>query len=202
MLRVHHTHDGLPFLASNGHWTEEGKWTGAQAYNLRGVARHSRYRTLLQHGAVQDESKAVRRHIHFVTADLRQALRRGADNLLLTRLLNRASVDGYSKTSLLSVRLLALGPPLAVALDWVTNVRNRSAISTLLTGDWFLGRYAGNFFAKDLLPHAARDSSAVDAAGVEASRIELKKCQDFSHAKNAEMKPQVFLAWTSQHRAD
>ena len=54
----------------------------------------------------------------------------------------------FAKGGLLLEKIGMHGPKLPVALDWVGAKMNRAAVSTLITGDWFLGVHAGNFFAK------------------------------------------------------
>ena len=60
--------------------------------------------------------------------------------------------DAFRKTDLLRRRLLSAGPPLHIALDWAGSTVNRSGLASLLTGDWFLARYACNYFAPSFVP--------------------------------------------------
>jgi len=164
--------DGLPFLVSNGHWSDEGAWRSAQAFSLPRDMLGRRHRTPIREGIAQDEVQDVRMHVRTLTREFKAALRAQHEADLLGRILTRGQVDPFSKSVLLSARLLAPGPPLHVALGWVSSRRHRSAIATLFSGDWFLGRYAGNFFARSFLPHPERDRAALTAARVdEASRV-------------------------------
>ena len=68
------------------------------------------------------------------------------------------------------LRLHHPGPPLHIALDWVGPRTNRAAVAALFGGDLFLGRYAGNYFVKGLLP-GVRYNSELAATGLERSRV-------------------------------
>ena len=60
--------------------------------------------------------------------------------------------DAFRKTDLLCRRLQSAGPPIHIALDWAGSAANRSGLAGLLTGDWFLARYACNYFAPSFIP--------------------------------------------------
>ena len=85
----------------------------------------------------------------------------------------RESLDlnEYSKTALLAKRMTHDGPPLHIALTWAGALHQRSSISTLLCGDWFLGVHAGNFFAKDFVPASVNHRRDADVLGIEPSRV-------------------------------
>jgi hypothetical protein len=57
-----------------------------------------------------------------------------------------------------------------LALDWAGPRPHRAAIAALLAGELFLGRYAGNYFAKELLPDD-RHMDRLAQPGMEASRV-------------------------------
>ena len=41
---------------------------------------------------------------------------------------------------------------MSLALNWIGPLANRGAVTSMLAGDWFLGTYARNYYAKNLLP--------------------------------------------------
>ena len=63
------------------------------------------------------------------------------------------------------------GPPLCTCLEWVGIPANSAALAALFSGDLFLARYAGNYFAKELLPVGARNKTRLATKGLEQSRI-------------------------------
>ena len=89
----------------------------------------------------------------------------------MQRLLVRESVDHFAKTQLLATRVGHSGPPIWIALDWLTNATQRNALIALLCGDFLLGRYCGNFFAKGLVPQQPRHVNTARAAGIDPSRV-------------------------------
>ena len=83
----------------------------------------------------------------------------------------RQMVDPYAKTAVLARKAMSPGPTLGVALGWVGPSMHRQALISLFCGDWLLGRYSGNYFAKKLLPHRAPHLAVVQAAALEPSRV-------------------------------
>ena len=79
----------------------------------------------------------------------------------------------HTKTAVLADRAQGSGPPIATALDWVGPSNHAAAVAAFLCGDFFLGRYAGNYFAKTLLPTNIRHLADLEAKGIEASRLRL-----------------------------
>ena len=97
---------------------------------------------------------SVTQHVSLIYRQLRQRLRRDYQATL------SASIEGQrgeltAKIHLLADRLVLPGPPLHVALDWVTSSSRRFALAGLLCGDWSIARYAKNYFARLLCPHTA-----------------------------------------------
>jgi len=185
--------DGLPFLVSNGWWGDEGFWCGAQAAALPCDMLGRRCRTPMRFGVIPREVEGIKGHVRNISRALRAFLRREHDSNLLTRLRERNVINSFAKTALLSHRLCAPGPPMHVALDWVSSIRNRAALASLLTGDWFLGRYAGNFFAKSFLPDLVRDSAALAAARTESSRVCIC-CWHYRREVHEEDEAHVFIS--------
>ena len=63
------------------------------------------------------------------------------------------------------------GPPLHICIDWVKCLRKRAALLILFAGDWAIGRYAGNYFAKTLLPCRPSQIARAQSLGVEPNRV-------------------------------
>ena len=116
------------------------------------------------------ERRAVRSHINHITVKLRTTLQRQAATQTFEKIANRATVDAFAKTALLYLKLQHQGPPLHMALDWIGPRTNRAAVAALFGGDFFLGRYAGNDFAKGLLP-GSRYSSELAASSFGHSQV-------------------------------
>ena len=83
----------------------------------------------------------------------------------------RYQADAYSKTQLLAQRLVSPGPPLTWVLEGIRKPSHRQALLTLFAGDLFLARYAGNYFAKDFIPHTLAQRRRALECGVDANRI-------------------------------
>ena len=93
------------------------------------------------------ERREVRSHVNHITVKLRTTLQRQADTQTFEKIAIRATVDSFAKTALHYLKLQHQGPPLHMALDWIGPRTNRAAVAALFGGDFFLGRYAGNYFA-------------------------------------------------------
>ena len=119
----------------------------------------------------KEAKKAVKTHIRRIGQQLRQALQRQADAQLLDRLKHRNDTDPFSKTSLLYARHLEPGPPLHIALNWVGRPAYRAAVSALFGGDLCLGRYAGNFFAKQFTPQSRNHVADSEQLGIDPKRV-------------------------------
>ena len=68
--------------------------------------------------------------------------------------------------------------PLADALDMILSRGHTAAVVAFFGGEFFLGRYAGNYFAKPLLPSSRRHIAEATALGLDVSRICLHCWQD------------------------
>ena len=153
-----------PFLYSTGQWNDAGEWCSAQPYGLWRNMNDRLYETTDRY-----ESKSVPRsvqwHIRRITDNLRLQLRRAERTQVFATLLGRSSANLSSKSAALSEILQCPGPPLHLALDWIASPRHRSAVAALLCGDLYLGRYAGNFFARRFIPASTehlRDAANLD----------------------------------------
>ncbi len=60
---------------------------------------------------------------------------------------------------------------LDIAADWVGPPANRSALLSLFCGDWSLGHYAANYFAKNLLPQQPEHLQRAATLGLDSSRV-------------------------------
>ena len=163
-----------PLLTSNARWSDAGEWQSAQPWRLpiNQFGIYSvRCRTPSHLEQPQNERTAVRQHIKRVTQVLRTTLQRHSNSELFARLEQRAHIDPFAKTAVLYEKLCNPGPPLHTALDWVGPRCHRAAIAGFFAGEFFLGRYAGNFFAKPLLPTGRRHLSELAAADLQPSRV-------------------------------
>jgi hypothetical protein len=135
---------------------------------------------------------AVRNHINRITVKVRTTLQRQADTQTFEKIANRATVDAFAKTAILYLKLRHQGPPLHIALDWVGSRTNRAAVAALFGGDFFLGRYAGNYFAKGLLP-GRRYHSELATSNLGPSRVCLH-CWHYSRELHLEDESHVLFA--------
>ena len=90
---------------------------------------------------------------------------------LCERVLRRAGEDNFAKISLIALHIVNPGPPFKVIFEWLQVRTHRQALAALYSGDLFLGRYAGNFFAKAFIPHTTVQLRRTIEADVEASRV-------------------------------
>ena len=113
----------------------------------------------------------MRRHAQQIAEELKRIIARVEESSLCNQMLERSRQDQFAKSALLWSKLCRPGPPLHVALDWVGPVKHRSAIATLLTGDWMLGRYAANFYARSVAPCSATALQDAQRVGVDPNTI-------------------------------
>ena len=159
-----------PVLSSSGRWSDEGEWVSFHAYGLpRNLSGH-RFRPAST-GRSDTYSKGVRLHVEYVTRNLRTRLTREFWSETYQDTVTAATASNTSKLTLLSLRLQAPGRPLHFVLDQLLHLAHRSALSSLLCCDWFFGKHAQNYFARNLLPALPRHQDAIDEAGVERSSI-------------------------------
>eukprot|EP00973_Karenia_brevis_P028805 3970824-Karenia_brevis.AAC.1 len=72
---------------------------------------------------------------------------------------------------MLAERALLAGPPLRIALEWVSPLQHRNALVAFFSGDLFLGRYAANYYATGLLPRHGHRCSRARNSGLDPRRI-------------------------------
>jgi len=142
----------FPFLSSSATWSDEGEWLSLHAYALPRNLQGLRIRP---HNGGTCQGKAVKSHIKRLVSLLRSRLLQEHGSETFEQI-NEAGARQGSKLALLALRLQVPGPPLHIALDAVMLPHHRAAITSLLCGDWFLGVYAKNYFAKQLLPSSAK----------------------------------------------
>ena len=76
----------------------------------------------------------------------KSSLRRSKQSRFYTNISQMAEAGMSSKMLLLHAYLRNPGPPVDHALDWVGPPAHRLTVVALLCGDFFLARYAGNYF--------------------------------------------------------
>eukprot|EP00973_Karenia_brevis_P067565 9400266-Karenia_brevis.AAC.1 len=62
-------------------------------------------------------------------------------------------------------------PPMHCMMSWIKTPMHRAAFAAFFTADFFLGRYAANYYAKELLPRATSRHVRDASAGLERDRI-------------------------------
>eukprot|EP00973_Karenia_brevis_P050627 7029247-Karenia_brevis.AAC.1 len=150
-IQICESHDG-PFVSSSGFWSDEGVWVSAVASTLPLDELGRRRRRTAARSKDDIQEKAIQKHIKFNTARLRSALVKEFQSEVFWKVYGQQFHADESKMKMLAVKLVSPGPPLHIGLAWVTRALHRSAIAALFTGDLFLGRYASNYFARNLLP--------------------------------------------------
>jgi len=103
--------------------------------------------------------------------NLRQELSRNWWAGVYGEVLEFASSTQASKYATIAARLQQPGPPLNLALEHIALPSHRSALSSLLCGDWFLAVHAQNYFARNLVPQIATQINRVLEAGGAANTI-------------------------------
>ena len=86
-------------------------------------------------------------------------------------LIGSSTSPANSKLSLLAARLQSPGLPLHLTLDAVGLPIHRQALASFLCGDWFLARYAHNYFARILGPQVPRHLALVQDQGIDGSTV-------------------------------
>ena len=185
-----------PQTTSTYAWSDAGEWLSAQPW----VPRWSQTSTNIEQPS--DKRRGVHYHIRRITTSLRTAFEQHHHTQLLDRLANRESINAYAKTALLYKKLQLPGSPLRVALDWVGPRAHRAAICALYGGELFLGRYAGNYYAKELIPSQRHQLVELSRLGIEPSRICLH-CWHFFQKAHLEDETHALLrcpAYAAQRR--
>ena len=152
-----------PFLRSTGAWSEGGDWLCAQA---RGA-----YVEFAGQGIPRQSNAPIRRHVQRISKLVQIRLQRERKSQMVESITGRAEAAAYSKTLLLCMHVRSPGPPIHIALDWILERANRSALAALICGDLALGCYAGNFFARAFLPKRRPHLLDAESLGVEPSRV-------------------------------
>jgi hypothetical protein len=114
---------------------------------------------------------AVHRHVHYVSQQLQTRLSREFWTEQYNCVSDAATATLTSKFGVLAQRLQHPGPPVHMTLNAMTNVGHRAAFSSFLCADWFFGKFAGNYFAKILLPRSPAHLRLTDDAGVTPSSV-------------------------------
>jgi len=167
-LRVGVDTRGAPFLFSTGSWSVDVFWLGAQPPEFPTDILGQRHCP----DFIDDELRSkLARHIRQFASQLRLQLRRESGYALLMRVGLASTSNDNSKFTLLMRKLCSPGPPLDVALGWISRMQNRSALSSLVCGDWALAKHAANYYAPSLLPHSSQHIALTTAAGVEPRRV-------------------------------
>eukprot|EP00973_Karenia_brevis_P075496 10486874-Karenia_brevis.AAC.1 len=68
--------------------------------------------------------------------------------------------------SFLAHQLCQPGPPLHIGIGYIPLPSDRAALASFVCGDWFLGKFACNWFAKNLLPRSDQVEAATDPARI------------------------------------
>ena len=144
-------------VSSSSHWSDEGVWRSIHAYGLRlDMLGHPMRRSILA-CPDEDEVNRVKQHAHLCTKMLKTQLQRNELSERFARICTASADNDCSKMSLLLQKLCTAGPPLHCGLAWVSRQSHRAAISALFAGDWFLARYAANYFCKSFVPDIVVD---------------------------------------------
>ena len=160
-----------PFLSSTCRWSEEDEWSSFLACTLPKNMAGCRYRPVEPPGPSM-HGKSVRRHVARVAGNLRRELTRKWWSDAYEQVVHMATASATSKCTIVAKRLHQPGPPLHIVLDHISLPSHRSALSSLLCGDWFLACHARNYFARNLVPQTTtRIAEAAESSGCEANMI-------------------------------
>jgi hypothetical protein len=162
---------GVPSIYSTGEWDERRSWHSAQPYELRCDALGRKRRFSDSHQIAEWENRAIRNHVRSTSRQLRSLLAQAAQKSLLQSIAEANQKDQHTKTALLEHSFSASAPSLSLALDWAGPASHVAALAALFSGDFFLARYAGNFFAKSLIPSSKRIKAILAERGIQPSRI-------------------------------
>ena len=159
-----------PFLSSSGSWTDEGDWASFHARRLPVNTGGQRFRPQ-DSWTDPDLRKITKAHIKRIVSMLRVRLNRDMWSTVYQNVVESSLASESSKMTLVALCLQAPGPPLHIAIDLIHSVAHRCALASFLCGDWHLGKYAHNYFAKSLLPSLPRHVSAVNTHSIDASTV-------------------------------
>ena len=110
-------------------------------------------------------------HIRRLTSQLRLHLHREADTQLFTSIMDRNQQSEYAKTALLATFLHCPGIPLSMILGQISSQFHRNCLVGLFSGDFFLARYAGNYFAREFIPTTMVQKRRAEELGIQPSRV-------------------------------
>jgi hypothetical protein len=149
----------VPYVCSSVHWVN-GRLITAQPYGPMRSAND----------ACLDEHRA-RAFIRSTVKSLRTALTQESQASLDERIAERTVAEPFPKMIPLPTKMLSQGPSIITALDWIGPACHVKATIAFFSGEFFLGRYAANYFAKQLLPASARHLTSLQTRGIEAKRV-------------------------------
>jgi hypothetical protein len=138
--------------------------------------------------------------VKFVTLQLQTQLTRQSWSALYDVTIDTALASESSKLGLLARRLQHPGPPLHITIDRISLPSHRAAFASFLCADWFFGKFAKNYFAKNLLPKTRAHSLATADAGV-ANEMVCLACWHFRRRAFLEDEFHVICVCPSYHRA-
>ena len=156
-----------PFLSSSGRWSEVGDWISLQAHMLPMNMSSQRYCP----APSVNISRAIHRHVQYVSKQLQQVLVRQFWSSQYDSVSLAAATSDSSKLSMLALRLQQPGPPVHVSLDGFALPNQRAVVASFLCADWFFGKYAKNYFARNLLPRTPAHLKLVEDAGVDPRSV-------------------------------
>ena len=161
-----------PCVVSSAWWSEEGAWISAQAPQLPvDIMTGLRGRIATPTSRTDYIERHVRRHIHFTCASLRDHCSRQLASDVFWRIQAHSLVNPRSKLALMAWFLQLGAVPLHVALNWIIQPSHRAAVASFFSGDWGLGQYSANYFAKSLLPRSRIKRAALASEGVDPDCI-------------------------------
>ena len=116
-------------------------------------------------------SKAILRHVEHVTRQLQQILVRQFWSSQYDSVLVAATASDTSKMSMLAFRLQQPGPPMHITLDSFALPNQRAAVASFLCADWFFGKHAKNYFARNLLPKTGPHLARIEEVGIDPRSV-------------------------------
>ena len=113
------------------------------------------------------EKRSVQRHLQRLSSLLRDTLTKQYWSRHFADIVETAAASATSKLGVLALRLQQPGQPLQFGLDMISIPCHRAALASFLCADWFMAKYAKNYFAKSLLPRTAAHTQTVQDLGIE-----------------------------------
>ena len=162
--------DDATYLYSTRSW-HNGEIHSAQPHGLRYNSAGHQSCTYMAHGPQREEIRMIQKHTRDITRRLRTLLTLEAESERKTRLLEQRSGSLFCKAVMSANILCSPGPAPPTALAWVGTPGHAAALAAFFAGDFFLARYAGNYFAKKLIPSRPCHMSRLTSLGLEGSRV-------------------------------